>query len=62
MLDVVKYVMKCLSVNDLTNPQELDRAVIGFFKKSLIVKICLTRMLFHNDLSLAEVTLIFNFH
>ena len=38
MLDVVKYVMKCLSANDRTNPQELDRAVIGFIQEVIDCK------------------------
>lgn len=38
MLDVVKYAMKCLSANDRTNPQELDRAVIGFLQEVIDCK------------------------
>ena len=38
MLDVVKYVMKCLSANDRTSPQELDRAVIGFIQEVIDCK------------------------
>lgn len=38
MLDVVKYVMKCLSASDRTNPQDLDRAVIGFLQEVIDCK------------------------
>ncbi len=33
MMDVVNYVMTCLAAKDRTNPQDLDRAVIGFLKE-----------------------------
>ena len=32
MVDVVKYVIKSLAANDRTNPQDLDRAVMGFLQ------------------------------
>ena len=32
MLDVVKYVMSNLAAKDRSNPQDLDRAVIGFLQ------------------------------
>ena len=38
MLDVVKYVINCLAANDRTNPQELDRAMIGFLKEVIDCK------------------------
>ena len=38
MLDVVKYVMTVLGANDRTNPQDLDRAIIGFLKEAVDYK------------------------
>ena len=38
MLDVVKYVMKCLAASDRTRPQQLDRAVIGFLQQAIDCK------------------------
>ncbi|CAB4021204.1 Hypothetical predicted protein [Paramuricea clavata] len=38
MIDVVKYVMTGLAANDRTNPQNLDRAVIGFLQEVIDCK------------------------
>jgi hypothetical protein len=38
MMDVVKYVMTSLAANNRTNPQNLDRAVIGFLQEVIDCK------------------------
>jgi hypothetical protein len=38
MLDVVKHVMTVLAANNRTNPQDLDRAVIGLLKDAINCK------------------------
>ena len=38
MEDVVKYVIKSLAANDRTNPQDLDRAVVGFLQDVINAK------------------------
>lgn len=38
MVDVVRYVMSCLAANDRKNPQDLDRAVIGFLQEVIDCK------------------------